>query len=79
MKVIIMIKSDWGFSKESAYSTAKIGKDATDNFGNRLIDGNLYIPAVLTVSTARENIISQYENALSDFEDMKPEKWVEPK
>ncbi len=43
--------------------------ETTDNFGNRLIDKNEYIPVILSISDAasvEEN--QQYTNALSDFQ-----------
>lgn len=44
-----------------------LGPQTTDNFGNPLIQGNSYVPVVLTVSTAAEENLKQFTNALSDF------------
>jgi hypothetical protein len=46
----------------------EITETTTDNFGNLLVDTNLYIPVVLSYSTALEENIAQYTNTLSDFE-----------
>ncbi|AXG69253.1 hypothetical protein KORDIASMS9_01473 [Kordia sp. SMS9] len=46
-----------------------IEPETTDNFGNRLINKNIYIPAILAVSSAasvEQNM--QFTNALSDFQ-----------
>ncbi len=40
----------------------------TDNFGNSLIPGNVYIPAVLAMSNEEEIINIQFVGALSDFQ-----------
>lgn len=49
-----------------------IQPETTDNFGNRLIHKNTYIPAILTISdnaSVEENM--QFSNALSDFQKTK--------
>jgi len=46
-----------------------IEPETTDNFGNRLINKNTYIPTILAVSSAasvEQNM--QFTNALSDFQ-----------
>ncbi|WP_430410652.1 hypothetical protein [Kordia sp.] len=51
-----------------AYSVhMDLAPETTDNFGNRLIADNLYIPAVLVLSTVPESEQKEYTNALSDF------------
>lgn len=41
--------------------------NATDNFGNPLIEGNSYIPVILSVATGSINLVKQYSSSLSDF------------
>ncbi len=48
-----------------------IEPETTDNFGNRLIDGNLYIPVVVSVFSGNEENKDQFTNALSNFEKTK--------
>ena len=46
--------------------------ETTDNFGNRLIDGNRYIPVVLAMSNnTSESVNAQFTNALSDYQKTK--------
>ncbi|WP_025146698.1 hypothetical protein [Pedobacter jeongneungensis] len=45
-----------------------IGPDATDNFGNRLIEGDQYLPVVLSYSTAAAENESDFVNALSEMD-----------
>lgn len=42
-------------------------KAMTDNFGNRLTEGNTYIPVILSMSDDTESINHTITNALSDF------------
>ena len=44
----------------------------TDNFGNRLIKGNTYIPVILSVSDDTENVNKTIINALSAIENTSP-------
>ncbi|SEB37464.1 hypothetical protein SAMN04489761_0256 [Tenacibaculum sp. MAR_2009_124] len=57
--------------KEDAYTVA-ITADVTDNFGNRLIPGDLYIPVVFAINSQAEEISKQFNNALSDFQQTPP-------
>ena len=52
--------------KEVKYA-AFIKDDTTDNFGNPLVPGKKYMPVVLTYSTAAEEILSQFTNAMSNY------------
>ncbi|MEM6719513.1 MAG: hypothetical protein AAF611_09375 [Bacteroidota bacterium] len=46
-----------------------LAPETTDNFGNRLINKNDYIPAVITITNnPDENVNTQFTNALSDFQ-----------
>lgn len=52
-----------------AYTVSmSLAPETTDNFGNRLIANDLYIPAVLVLSTAPESKQKMYTNALSSFD-----------
>lgn len=54
-----------------------IEPETTDNFGNRLINKNVYIPTILAVSSAKsveENM--QFTNALSDFQNTADFKYI---
>lgn len=45
-----------------------LAPETTDNFGNRLINGNVYIPAVISITNnPSETVNTQFINALSDF------------
>jgi hypothetical protein len=45
-----------------------IKAETTDNFGNRLISNNKYIPAVISITdNSNETVNTQFINALSDF------------
>ena len=46
----------------------EIKPETTDNFGNRLIKGNKYIPVILALSNGTPEVDGQYTNALSDFQ-----------
>ncbi|TCN59960.1 hypothetical protein D0809_08530 [Flavobacterium circumlabens] len=59
-------------SKHSLSYEAKIDPTTTDNFGNALIDGKLYIPVVLSVYSGNETNQNQYNNNLSDWENEEP-------
>ncbi|WGH75710.1 hypothetical protein P8625_00680 [Tenacibaculum tangerinum] len=50
----------------------KLKPEMTDNFGNRLIPGSLYIPVVLVVNNQGAEISKQFSSALSDFQNTKP-------
>ncbi|CAM1362539.1 hypothetical protein [Tenacibaculum xiamenense] len=52
--------------------TVAITPDVTDNFGNRLIPGDLYIPVVFALNGQAEEISKQFSNALSDFQETPP-------
>ena len=45
-----------------------IEPDTTDNFGNRLINNNNYIPVILSIMNTNAEENQQYTNALSDFQ-----------
>ncbi|QHI37230.1 hypothetical protein IMCC3317_26080 [Kordia antarctica] len=46
-----------------------LAAETTDNFGNRLIGNNAYIPTVISISkNADETVNTQFTNALSDFQ-----------
>lgn len=59
-------------SKHSLAYEVKIDPTTTDNFGNALIDGKLYIPVVLSVYSGNETNQKQYSNNLSDWENEEP-------
>ena len=59
-------------SKNPLSYEAKIDPTTTDNFGNALIDGKLYIPVVLSVYSGNETNQNQYNNNLSDWENEEP-------
>ena len=43
--------------------------ETTDNFGNRLINKNDYISAIISISNnADETVNTQFTNALSDYQ-----------
>ena len=42
--------------------------ETTDNFGNRLINGNKYIPVVLAISNNTAEVNAQFTNALSAYQ-----------
>lgn len=44
-----------------------IQENTTDNFGNPLIEGNEYIPVVLSVASGPKKIAVQFSNSISDF------------
>lgn len=53
---------------EGASWVAFIGPETTDNFGNRLIKNERYLPVVLSYSTAAEENVSDVVNVLSAIE-----------
>ncbi|MFK7748136.1 MAG: hypothetical protein AB8B65_07090 [Kordia sp.] len=56
----------------------EIKPETTDNFGNRLINKNKYIPAIVTVSNNTATINKQFTNALSDFQHTKTFRYIDP-
>lgn len=57
----------------------KIDAKTTDNFGNRLIHKNMYIPAIISITNnADETINTQFINALSDFNHTASIKYIDP-
>ncbi|MCH9661475.1 MAG: hypothetical protein K0U54_11250, partial [Bacteroidetes bacterium] len=46
---------------------ALIKDDTTDNFGNPLVIGNLYVPVVLSYSTAAEEVADEFTNAITNY------------
>ena len=46
----------------------EITPEMTDNFGNRLVEDQSYIPVVLSYYNGEEIVKKQYSNALSDYE-----------
>lgn len=44
-----------------------IQENTTDNFGNPLIEGNEYIPVVLSVASGPKKVAVQFSNSISDF------------
>ncbi|WP_445455549.1 hypothetical protein [Flavobacterium sp. HNIBRBA15423] len=44
-----------------------IQENTTDNFGNPLIEGNEYIPVVLSVASGPKKVAIQFSNSISDF------------
>jgi hypothetical protein len=48
--------------------TVKIEEGTTDNFGNLLIKGKTYIPAILSISTKPETELAAYTNAWTGYE-----------
>ncbi|MEO8533798.1 MAG: hypothetical protein ABI441_08605, partial [Flavobacterium sp.] len=59
-------------SRHSQAYEVKIDPTTTDNFGNALIDGKLYIPVVLSIYSGSETNENQYNNNLSDWENEEP-------
>lgn len=59
-------------SKHSLTYQAVIDPTTTDNFGNALIDGKIYIPVVLSIYSGNETTENQYNNNLSDWENEEP-------
>ncbi|WP_420571493.1 hypothetical protein [Kordia sp.] len=56
-----------------------LAAETTDNFGNRLINKNEYIPAIITItSNPDESINTQFINALSDFQHTASFKYNDP-
>lgn len=51
-------------------ATVKILPDVTDNFGNRLIEEQSYIPVVLSIYVGENR--KEYTNALTDYKDGSP-------
>lgn len=47
--------------------TLPIQQNTTDNFGNPLIEGNQYIPVILSVAIGSKKVTSQFSNSISDF------------
>ncbi|WP_431167537.1 hypothetical protein [Tenacibaculum halocynthiae] len=58
-------------SEDSDEYTLSIDYLTTDNFGNSLIPGNVYIPTVLAMSNEEETVKLQFIGALSDFQKTK--------
>ncbi|MDP9046806.1 MAG: hypothetical protein M3N14_01630, partial [Bacteroidota bacterium] len=58
-------------SKTEYFCFTSIGPDTTDNFGNSLISGNSYYPMILSFSTAEEDNLSMFQNALTDVNQAK--------
>jgi hypothetical protein len=56
-----------GSNKAEIVGEAQLKPETTDVFGNRLVEGNSYYPVVLSVSTALEENLDQFTNALSDY------------
>ncbi len=61
---IRLLKKDDAVADGSSW-VAFIGPETTDNFGNRLIKNEKYLPVVLSYSTATEENASDFVNALS--------------
>ncbi|EDP97187.1 hypothetical protein U8527_02530 [Kordia algicida OT-1] len=56
-----------------------LAAETTDNFGNRLINNNMYIPTIISVTNnTDETVNSQFINALSDFNHTTPIKYIDP-
>ncbi|KAF2517478.1 hypothetical protein E0W68_10930 [Flavobacterium salilacus subsp. salilacus] len=53
--------------KDTTNWVTYISADTTDNFGNLLIDGNEYIPVILTSAILENDDENPFTNALSDF------------
>ncbi|MCB0837838.1 MAG: hypothetical protein KDD99_14295, partial [Bacteroidetes bacterium] len=49
-----------------------LDEETTDNFGNILVEGEQYLPVVLTASAAMESNQKQFTNALSDISQAQP-------
>ncbi|PXY46816.1 hypothetical protein [Flavobacterium hydrophilum] len=47
--------------------TLPILENTTDNFGNPLIEGNEYIPVVLSVASGPKKVAVQFSSSISDF------------
>lgn len=56
----------------------EIKPETTDNFGNRLIDQNKYIPAIVAISDNTGEINKQFTNSLSDFQHTATFTYVDP-
>lgn len=59
--------------------TLKILDNATDNFGNPLVEGNQYVPVILSVATGPKSKTVQYSNSLSNFQKTKSFKYLPKK
>lgn len=59
--------------------TLTILDNVTDNFGNPLIEGNQYIPVILSVATGSKSNTIQYSNSLSNFQQTKSFKYLPKK
>ncbi len=64
-------------NKDTSYWLTYISADTTDNFGNLLIDGNKYIPVILTFAVVENTDDNPFTNALSDFNAAKPFQYKE--
>lgn len=60
-----------GKSSDLKSYSATIEPETTDNFGNRLIDENTYIPVILAFYNDDDAADLQFTNALSDFQNGK--------
>ncbi len=58
---------------------AHIDEDATDNFGNSLIDGHYYIPVILSASAAAEENLSKFVNTCTDYNNTRVFQFKQPK
>jgi hypothetical protein len=63
------------------YTTMEVtlAAETTDNFGNRLIGNNMYIPTVISITNNTDEAVNiQFINALSDFNNTASIKYVDP-
>jgi len=58
-------------SETEYFCFTSIGPDTTDNFGNSLVNGNSYYTMILSFSTAEEDNLSMFTNALTDISNAK--------
>lgn len=72
---LLQILDGYTFKKMSVTLAA----ETTDNFGNRLINKNKYIPTIISVTNnTDETVNTQFINALSDFNHTAPIEYVDP-
>ncbi|WP_046744089.1 hypothetical protein [Kordia zhangzhouensis] len=75
IKDLILLSKGYQFYSK----TVTLAPETTDNFGNRLINNNEYIPAIISISNNPDETVNvQFINALSDFQHTAPFTYVDP-
>lgn len=62
--------------KEEKYYMLELDDTITDNYGNLLIEGNSYIPVILSVASPEGQDVSQFTNSLSMYASDKQQHFV---